>query len=383
MKIETALLNSIVPYARNPRRNAGAVATVKASLQEYGWQQPIVVDKDRVIIVGHTRYLAAMELGWTEAPVHIAAQLTPAQAKAYRLMDNKSHERAEWDTDLLALEMVDLQGMEFDLSLTGFDMTELDALAAPDGNATEGDTEPQIDRAEELRVKWGVETGDLWQLGEHRLLCGDSTKAEDVARVMGGERADAVLTDPPYGIADTASDKNNYDEYNDSKENLINLIAQFLPIAQRIAPVVVLTPGNGNSRLYPPPIWTMAWFTPAGIGSGPWGFCCWQPILCYGKDPKLTKGKGRHPDAIAHTESAEKLGHPCSKPIGFWEWLMNRTSEEGERIYEPFSGSGTTIIACENLGRKCRAIEISPAYVAVALERWATHTGQTPIKLSP
>jgi site-specific DNA-methyltransferase (adenine-specific) len=342
-----------------------------------------VVDKDRVIIVGHTRYLAAMELGWTEAPVHIAAQLTPAQAKAYRLMDNKSHERAEWDTDLLALEMVDLQGMEFDLSLTGFDMTELDALAAPDGNATEGDTEPQIDRAEELRVKWGVETGDLWQLGEHRLLCGDSTKAEDVARVMGGERADAVLTDPPYGIADTASDKNNYDEYNDSKENLINLIAQFLPIAQRIAPVVVLTPGNGNSRLYPPPIWTMAWFTPAGIGSGPWGFCCWQPILCYGKDPKLTKGKGRHPDAIAHTESAEKLGHPCSKPIGFWEWLMNRTSEEGERIYEPFSGSGTTIIACENLGRKCRAIEISPAYVAVALERWATHTGQTPIKLSP
>lgn len=127
----------------------------------------------------------------------------------------------------------------------------------------------------------------------------------------------------------------------------------------------------------------MAWFVPAGTGKGPWGFCCWQPILCYGKDPKLTKGKGSHPDAIVHTESAEKLGHPCSKPIGFWEWLMNRTSEKGETIYDPFSGSGTTIIAGENLGRRCRAIETSPAYVAVALQRWADHAGKTPILLSP
>lgn len=125
MKIELKPLDQITPYARNPRKNAAAVATVKASLKEYGWQQPIVVDPEGVIIAGHTRYLAALELGWKDAPVHVAHDLTPAQVKAYRLMDNKSHERAEWDLDLLALEMEDLKGLEFDLTLTGFGMEDL------------------------------------------------------------------------------------------------------------------------------------------------------------------------------------------------------------------------------------------------------------------
>lgn len=125
MKIEIKPLSSLTPYARNPRKNAAAVATIKASLKEYGWQQPIVVDPEHVIIAGHTRYLAALELGWTEAPVHIARNLTPTQVKAYRIMDNRSHERAEWDMDLLALEMEDLKSMEFDLVLTGFEMEEI------------------------------------------------------------------------------------------------------------------------------------------------------------------------------------------------------------------------------------------------------------------
>ena len=124
MKIEIRPLSSITPYARNPRRNAGAVATVKASLKEYGWQQPSVVDAEGVIIAGHTRYLAALELGLTDVPVHVAEGLTPAQIKAYRIMDNRSHERAEWDMELLALEMEDLKGLEFDLELTGFDLSE-------------------------------------------------------------------------------------------------------------------------------------------------------------------------------------------------------------------------------------------------------------------
>jgi len=310
--------------------------------------------------------------------------MSETQIKAFRISVNRMAELAQWDTELLALEMEDLRLEGYDLNLTGFDMGKIDEMfEQPEGGGdggTEGDTEPQTDRAAELREKWDVKTGDLWQLGDHRLLCGDSTKSHDVARVMQGENANLCLTDPPYGLGDTKSCKNNYDEYDDSKENLINLIAGFLPIAKKISNVVVITPGNSNQHLYTKPTWIMAWFTPAGTGRGPWGFCCWQPILCYGKDPKLAKGKGSHPDAIVHTESAEKLGHPCSKPIGFWEWLMKRTSEEGEFVYEPFSGSGTTIIACENLGRKCRAIELSPAYVAVTLERWATHTGKTPIR---
>jgi len=382
MKTELVPIESITPYARNPRKNEGLpVAKVKASLKEYGWQQPLVVDKGMTIVVGHTRYQAALELGMTEVPVHIADNLTPTQIKAYRIADNKTATFSEWDMELLGLEFDDLKADGFDLELTGFDDDELLQMDLDGEPATEGDTEPQIDRAEELRKKWDVKPGDLWALGDHRLLCGDSTKAEDVERVMGGEMADLCLTDPPYGIADTNSDKNNYDEYDDSKENLIKLIAGFFPLAKNTAPVVVLTPGNANQLKYPESTWSMAWFVPAGTGRGPWGFCCWQPILCYGKDPKLAKGKGSHPDAIVHTESSEKLGHPCSKPIGFWEWLMKRTSEEGETIYEPFSGSGTTIIACENLQRKCRAIEISPGYVAVALERWATHTGKTPTRI--
>jgi hypothetical protein len=148
-----------------------------------------------------------------------------------------------------------------------------------------------------------------------------------------------------------------------------------MPLAEASAGCVVLTPGNGNTRLYPAPTWTMAWFTPAGVGRGPWGFCCWQPILCYGKDPKLAKGKGCHPDALVHTESAEDFGRPCTKPIKFWSWLMERASEIGQAVYDPFLGSGTTIIAAEMTGRSCIAIELSPAYIDVAVKRWQAFTG--------
>jgi DNA modification methylase len=215
--------------------------------------------------------------------------------------------------------------------------------------------------------------------GGHRLLCGDSTNATDVDRLLEGLKATLCLTDPPYGLGGTVSDKNDYAEYDDSPENLHQLVADFFPLALVHAHQLVLTPGNANQRLYPPPAWTMAWFTPAGVGSGPWGFCCWQPILCYGKDPKLSKGKGRHPDAIVHTETAEKLGHPCAKPIKFWCWLMERASEVGELIYDPFSGAGTSILAAQMTSRTCRAIEITAAYCDVAVNRWSKFTGRTAV----
>ncbi len=193
---------------------------------------------------------------------------------------------------------------------------------------------------------------------------------------MNGERADTCLTDPPYGLGDTDSVKNNYDQHEDTIENLENIISRFIPLAQDAANVTVLTPGNGNARKYPEPNWTMAWFTPAGAGRGPWGFCCWQPILCYGKDPKLANGMGCHPDAIVHTESSEKNGHPCPKPINFWVWLMNRVVLPHGLVFEPFTGSGTGIIAAEQTGRKCYGMEISPQYVDVIVKRWQDYTGK-------
>lgn len=212
--------------------------------------------------------------------------------------------------------------------------------------------------------------------GGHRVLTGDSTNADDVATLMAGRKADLCLTDPPYGLGDSATKKNNYAAYEDTPENLVTIIREFLPLAQANATCVVLTSGTKNIGKYPTPTWTMAWFTPAGTGSGPWGFCCWQPMLCYGKDPKLTKGKGSFPDATVHTESSENLGHPCSKPIKFWSWLMERTSEVGDLIYDPFSGSGTTIIAAEMTKRTARAIEIDPIYAELTITRWQKFTGR-------
>ncbi len=220
---------------------------------------------------------------------------------------------------------------------------------------------------------------DAEPVGGHRLLCGDATSATDVERLMGRETAGLCLTDPPYGLADTTSDKNNYAEYDDSVANLDRLVSEFLPIAHAHAGCVILTPGNRNQWRYPRPTWMMAWFVPAGTGRGPWGFCCWQPILCYGKDPKLAMGKGSHPDAIVHTESSEKLGHPCAKPIKFWCWLMERASEVGELIYDPFSGAGTSIVAAQITGRTCRAIEITAVYVDIGVRRWQDYANRPAI----
>lgn len=388
MNLRTVPIKSITPYARNPRKNKAAIATVKASLKEYGWQQPIVVDRDNVIVAGHTRYLAALELGWTEAPVHYADNLTPAQIKAYRIMDNKSHERAEWDTELLALELGDLKALDFDLELTGFDAGELAGISFEIKPDTEGDTEPQIDRADELRSQWGVETGQLWQLGEHRLLCGDSTKTEDVARMMDGELANAVLTDPPYGQNQAGVPNDDPEEH---KKLMDDAIKQ-LPITDGVV-VAFQSPRTFHA-------WTdsarkngftferMLWLYKAAQCTFPWrgwilksesitvcsiGKSIWQEVHPFAHDCYYL------PEVSG--ELNKNLGwHGSVKPMSVVSDLMSRISARGNIIYEPFSGSGTTIIAGENLGRKVRAIEISPSYVAVTLERYFVHTRKSPVR---
>jgi DNA modification methylase len=176
-------------------------------------------------------------------------------------------------------------------------------------------------------------------------------------------KVDAVVTDPPYGIGE------EYESFDDTIDNLRLLIAAAIPSLREIADRVVITSGNGAQYDYPKPNWTMAWVTPAGAGSGPWGFSCWQPILCYGKDPFLSAGKGRRPDVIEHTESSEKNGHPCPKPIRFMQRLLERTSFRGQTILDPFMGSGTTGVAAVKLGRKFIGIEIEPKYFDIACRR--------------
>ena len=196
MKIEIRPLDQILPYEKNARKiPQRAIDKVAASLKEYGWQQPIVVDKHGVIVVGHVRRLGALQLGWTEAPVHVADKLTPAQIRAYRLMDNRSHQEADWDLDLLAPEIAELSALSFDLSLTGFSVHELDVLLRNPLDEEKADQAPPLP---EIAV---TQLGDLWTCGEHRALCGDATSALDVARLLGDHKPRLLVTDPPYGIS--------------------------------------------------------------------------------------------------------------------------------------------------------------------------------------
>jgi site-specific DNA-methyltransferase (adenine-specific)/modification methylase len=201
-------------------------------------------------------------------------------------------------------------------------------------------------------------------------MCGDSTDENDVAKLMAGEKADMVFTDPPYGLADSKTDKNNYNSYDDSLENLDKIVKSFFKIYPKISDTIVLTPGNKNQRSWPKPTWTMAWFSKGNTGLGPWGFCTWQPILCYGKDPKLKNRKGSYPDSIEDSKASEKFGHPCTKPMSFMEKLFDRITVGNETFLDPFLGSGSTLIACEKTGRKCYGMEIDEHYMSVIIKRY-------------
>lgn len=232
------------------------------------------------------------------------------------------------------------------------------------------DPGPQLDRASELQEKWGVCSGDLWVIesktakGEHRVVCGDCMDRSVVERVMQGERADCTVTDPPYGVGI------DYGSFEDSPENVRALIAKVMPIIFENLPAA-FTPGIPAMWDYPKPAWLGTWVHPAPIGSCPWGFVGNNPILFYGADPYLKAGKGRRPDSVVMASDRQgESSHPTSKPLKVWEWLVERlTPESGMLVFDSFLGSGTTLVACERLGRLGRGVEIEPKYVAVTLER--------------
>jgi len=375
-------VESLIPYARNARVHSDEhVAQIAASIREFGWTNPVLLDGERGIVAGHGRVLAARKLGQADVPCIELGHLTPAQKRAYVLADNKIALNAGWDDDLLRVELGELGADGFDLGLVGFSAEEVAALMGASGPLL-GDPDDTPEAPDEADVY--VKTGDVYTLGRHRILCGDSTNADDVARVMGGERAALCLTDPPFGVElGTRRHQFNgtrpaYESTEDAAQDLAVLIAGFLPLAQSVSGVVLLTPGLVNQRLYPAPTWTLAWFAPGVTGINAWGFCCWQPVFAYGADPYPAAGLKDRRDAFslsAPTDAA--LAHPCPKPLAVWSWLLERGStSQRDVVFDPLSGSGTTIIACEQTGRSCRAIEIAPRYVQVAVERWEKLTGK-------
>ncbi|MDH5528347.1 MAG: DNA modification methylase [Nitrospirota bacterium] len=400
MKVENRPIAEVRPYAGNPRKNKAAVDKVAASIREFGWRQPIVVDSEMTIVVGHTRYEAAKVLGLAEVPVHIAEGLTPAQVRAYRLADNRLHEDAEWDEDLLRIELAGLDAVEFDLGLTGFADEELSRLLgeAVEGQEESGIGDDDVPEPPEVPVS---KPGDLWILGDHRLLCGDSTKPEDVDRLMAGEKPALFSTDPPYIIEYTGADrpregKDWSDVYReidikDAEGFLRGVFENGLRVCRENAAWYCWHAHKRAALIER--IWTdlgvlnhqqIVWVKPIATmtySCYPWKH---EPCLMGWRQGHKPPHKGDNTHQVTSVWSLDWEGaprpigneHPTQKPLEVFAIPMRQHTDPGDICYEPFSGSGSQLIAGERLHRKVRAMEISPVFVDVAIRRWQEATGK-------
>jgi DNA modification methylase len=399
MKIEQIPTDKLIPYARNAKRHdAAQVSKLAGSIREFGFNNPVLIDKDNGIVAGHGRVMAAQKLELKTVPCIRLGHLTDTQRRAYILADNRLAEvNSGWDEELLKLEIKDIDWGELkEIGIDDFEFGEIDfGKEGKEETQGDADAEPQIDKAEELRAKWGVEPGQLWELGEHRLLCGDSRQKKSAEILMGGEFADMVITDPPYGVAYVGKTKDALKVENDDvdEKTLAEMCKDWFDRADEVS-----RPGA---------YWVAT--VPAGPLHGVF-FFDWKQrgilrqVMVWNKDSMVlghSEYHYKHEPILFGWKLGERLKnndrtkttvwdfprpkasreHPTMKPVEMWVYAIGNHTKSGDTVYEPFSGSGTTIIACEQLGRKCRAIEISPAYVAVALQRWADATGKTPRKL--
>ena len=392
MKTELVKADTLIPYARNPRKNSAAVDKIAASIKEFGWQQPIVVDKENVIIAGHTRLLAAQKLGIENVPVHVA-DLTETQAKAYRLADNRLSEDADWDIEMLGLEIRELDDLGFELDLTGFDNTELaNLLIDPDLGETDEDAVPEP--PEEPISK----PGDLWILGEHRVLCGDSTNIDDVERLMDGEQADMVFTDPPYGMSygggraagstpKGAKVKAHGMIINDdlTGENLTNLIKDSIASCNAVSKSGAAfyicftwrTYSEFDNALNEIGIKTKACIVwdKKSIGLGLSDYRPQHEFIFYCGGHWYGNKKESDVWYMSRGSTGEYV-HPTQKPVELIERALNNSSKGGDVVLDLFGGSGSTLIACQKNGRKARLMELDPKYCDVIVKRWEDFTGE-------
>lgn len=377
-------IDRIKPYDKNPRTlPENAVQKVAASLKAFGFQKPIVVDEAGVVIAGHVVLKAAQQAGFSRVPVLIS-NLDAKAARAYRLADNRTAQETDWLEDLLKDELTALDDDGFDLAALGFDDRELQKLMSDDEEMARAEEtqEPPVNPVSVL--------GDVWLLGKHRILCGDSTKADDVDKVLNGVKPHLMVTDPPYGVVydpekarasskDSAKGKVLNDDRADWREawDLFPGDVAYVWHADRRAREVVESLEASDLEMRCQIIWDKG--RPI-LSRGHYHFQhepCWYAVR--------TKGTGHWTGArdqssiwkIEHRKS--DTGHGTQKPVDCMRRPIMNNSSPGQAVYEPFSGSGTTIIAAEMTGRTCHAIELNPAYVDVAVMRWQTFTGQQAI----
>lgn len=389
VKLEQVPIDKLVPYARNARTHSKEqIAQLRASLREFGFVSPAVIDSKYNILVGHGRVQAAREEGYKTIPCVFAENLTDAQKRAYILADNQLALNAGWDEEMLSVELSDLKDESFDLSLLGFDEKDLEKLmAGPDDGGAQDD---DFDLSAALEKASFVEKGDLWTVGKHRLLCGDATSPEDVERLMGGKTANLILTDPPYGVSFKASDGLTIE--NDSlkgDEFYKFLLSAFTNMAAHLekggAAYVFHADTEGlNFRKA---------FIDAGFHLA--GVCIWvknslvlgrsdyqwqhEPIL-YGF---LQNGKhhwysGRSETTIWNFNKPKRnKDHPTSKPLDLLSYPIKNSSQENAIVLDTFGGSGSTMMACEQMNRICYMSELDPKYASVILRRYVEDTGNS------
>ena len=389
MEIKQLELKDLIPYANNPRKKQ-AIDKVASSIKEFGWQQPIVVDQDMVIVVGHTRYQAAQKLGLDKVPVQIATGLTDAQIKAYRLLDNRANQDALWDDDMLKIEVRDIDKLDIDLALTGFDEKELDKLLFVEQDGlTDEDAVPED---VELRVK----KGELWQLGNHRLLCGDSTSEADVARLMDNKKSDMVFTDPPYGMSFCSGRSTakgalvkgwkviEGDEKRDA--DLIKMVTDAFTIAKktnknegslyicftwRTYDEFINALKQANIKVNNLIVWDKK---SIGIGNSDYRFQ--HEFIFYSKG-KWYGNKSQSDIWSLSRGATSKYVHPTQKPVELIEKGILNSSKQEDIVLDLFLGSGSTLIASEKTKRNCYGLELDPKYCDVIIKRWEDFTGQT------
>jgi DNA modification methylase len=395
-KIEPWPTDKLIPYARNARQHSDAqVAQIAASIAEFGFTNPILAGSDGVIVAGHGRLAAAQKLGLNTVPVVVLDHLTPTQRRALVLADNRIAENATWDEDLLRVELADLQDAGFDLDITGFEADALAELMAGDepdvSGRTDEDAVPEVSDTPVSRA------GDIWQLGQHRLLCGDATLAASYDALLGEERVAMVFTDPPYNVnyANSAKDKLRGKDRAILNDNLGDGFSDFLLAA--LTPMVERCDGAMYVAMSSSELDTLqSAFRAAG---GHWStFIIWakhtftlgradyqrqyEPIL-YG----WPEGAERHwcgdrdqSDVWQIKKPQKNDLHPTMKPVELVERALRNSSRPGDVVLDPFGGSGTTLIAAEKSGRVARLMELDPKYADVIVRRWEDFTGKKAIR---
>tara|TARA_R110000851_G_scaffold8326_2_gene32142 strand:- start:453 stop:1667 length:1215 start_codon:yes stop_codon:yes gene_type:complete len=379
------LVTDLIPYVNNSRTHSDEqVSQIASSIKEFGFTVPVLIDEQGGLIAGHGRIMAAKKLGLVEVPSIVLAGLTEAQKKAYVIADNQLPMNAEWDLDMLKLEVEGLQELDFNIDLLGFDDSFLDGLLEldPEDGLTDEDAVP-----EPPEVPVSV-LGDIWQLGNHRLMCGDSTSIDAVMDLLDGKTADMVHTDPPYGVSYQSNMRTESDKFDVIKNDDVFL---------DIAPVIeacssgwvfvwtswkVLTTWIDLFEGFGYPSNQVIWFKGGGgIGDLKKTFSSdYETALVWHRGAELT-GKRIGSVWKVDKDSANSYVHPTQKPVGLPEEAIDKTTRQGATVLDLFGGSGSTLIACEKINRKARLMELDEKYVDVIIKRWEEFTGKQAIHI--